>query len=223
MILSMTGFGKHTIQFADKKITATIKSLNSKQFDLSTKISSRYRDRELPLRALVSADIGRGKVDFSLFLEESGSTDVVSQIFDTEKMSSYFFQLKEFGEKMGVEVPAGGWFEQLLRIPGVIQIDEDKEEEEIPEDEWAVVIETCRRALDQLIGFREQEGAMLEQVFTEKISNISSLLLQIEQYEPERIQRIKERIEPNQNIRERLRQEQIRTRDDLLYRKIGCK
>lgn len=196
MILSMTGFGKHTIQFADKKITATIKSLNSKQFDLSTKISSRYRDRELPLRALVSADIGRGKVDFSLFLEESGSTDVVSQIFDTEKMSSYFFQLKEFGEKMGVEVPAGGWFEQLLRIPGVIQIDEDKEEE-IPEDEWAVVIETCRRALDQLIGFREQEGAMLEQVFTEKISNISSLLLQIEQYEPERIQRIKERIEEN--------------------------
>lgn len=197
MILSMTGFGKHTIQFADKKITATIKSLNSKQFDLSTKISSRYRDRELPLRALVSADIGRGKVDFSLFLEESGSTDVVSQIFDTEKMSSYFFQLKEFGEKMGVEVPAGGWFEQLLRIPGVIQIDEDKEEEEIPEDEWAVVIETCRRALDQLIGFREQEGAMLEQVFMEKISNISSLLLQIEQYEPERIQRIKERIEEN--------------------------
>lgn len=196
MILSMTGFGKHTTQFADKKITATIKSLNSKQLDLSTKISSRYRDRELPLRALVSADIGRGKVDFSLFLEESGSTDVVSQIFDTEKMSSYFSQLKEFGEKMGVEVPAGGWFEQLLRIPGVIRVDEEKEEE-IPEDEWAVMIETCRKALDQLIEFRKQEGAMLEQVFTEKISNISSLLLQIEQYEPERIQRIKERIEEN--------------------------
>lgn len=196
MILSMTGFGKYTALYADKKITATIKSLNSKQLDLSTRLSGRYRDRELPLRALVAAEIERGKVDFNLLLEDSGNSDATAQVFNTEKMAYYFSQLKSFGEQMGVAVPAGGWFEQILRMPGVIQAEEDQSEE-IPDEEWNIVIEACTKALAQLTDFRRQEGAMLEQVFKDKIANISGLLLEIEHYEPERVQRIKERIEEN--------------------------
>lgn len=217
MILSMTGFGKHTVLYAEKKITVTVKSLNSKQLDLSTKISSRYRDNELILRGLISNEIKRGKVDFSLFIEESDTaTPTPIQIFDEEKIESYFCQVKKMADKIGVDVPAGGWFELLLKMPGVIQIDEEKSED-IPDEEWMAVTETCKQALLQLTDFRKQEGAMLEKVFTEKIANISALLEEIERYEPERIEKIKERIEENLNKLSEKDYDKNRFEQEMIY------
>src|SRR5690554_6729856 len=76
MIQSMTGFGKHVIQLPSKKITIEIKSLNSKSLDLNVRIPSAYREKELELRKAIASSLIRGKVDFGLYIENTGLESV---------------------------------------------------------------------------------------------------------------------------------------------------
>ena len=188
MIQSMTGYGKATATYADKKITVEIKSLNSKAMDLSTRIAPAYREKEIEIRNIVSKTLERGKVDCYVSVEkdeENAATPINAALVE-----NYYHQIKAIGERCHIPLPED-WFATLLRMPDVLT---KNDTQELEEEEWLVVKETLEEALKQLTGFRLQEGEALERKFNEKIDNIERLLASIEPYEHERVGKIRERI-----------------------------
>ena len=189
MLLSMTGFGKAVLQESSKKFTVELKSLNSKQMDLSSKVPMSYRELELELRSLISKRLERGKVDFNVFIENSIPESSVT--VNEERVIAYKNQLSSLAERMGVAEPTD-WLEVIMRLPETI-----KSEPVTPASKLDVetLMKCTDMAIDELLAFRRKEGAKLEEFFTEKIKNITELLAQIPKYENERVVVIKQRIE----------------------------
>lgn len=188
MILSMTGYGKASIAYQDKKITVEVKSLNSKAFDLSARIAPLYREREMEIRNILSKSIERGKVDFSIWIEKENGNDATP--INAALVNNYYEQIKAISSQTGIEEPKD-WFSLLLRMPEVMT---RTEVEELTEEEWKAVQNAIDLALEQFTNFRKQEGLALYNKFTEKINNIAQLLKDIEPYEQMRVEKIKQRI-----------------------------
>ncbi|MBQ7966393.1 MAG: YicC family protein [Bacteroidaceae bacterium] len=191
MILSMTGYGKAIATYGNKKICAEIKSLNSKAMDLSTRIAPLYREKEMEIRTLIAQSLERGKVDFSLWIEEDSAT--LATPINKGLVESYYRQIKSISETTGIPEPED-WFATLLRMPDVLTRTEIKE---LSDEEWNVARGAVIEAIERLMEFRQQEGAALEKKFNEKIDNIASLLASIAPYEQERTEKIRERILEN--------------------------
>ncbi|WP_300764974.1 YicC/YloC family endoribonuclease [uncultured Bacteroides sp.] len=188
MIQSMTGYGKSTVTYNDKKIIVEIKSLNSKALDISARIAPLYREKEMEIRNMISKSLERGKVDFSLWIEKEAS-DAATPINAT-LLQNYYTQIKNISETCNIPLPSD-WFATLLRMPDVLT----KVDIQVLEDEeWEVARGAVEEAINALVNFRKQEGAALEKKFTEKIDNIERLLASIEPYEKERVARIREKI-----------------------------
>lgn len=184
----MTGYGKSTVSFGDKKIVVEIKSLNSKALDMSTRIAPLYREKEMEIRNMISKSLERGKVDFSLWIEKEASDSATP--INAALVENYYNQIKTISETCNIPLPAD-WFATLLRMPDVLS----KADIQILEDEeWEVVKGAVEEAINALVNFRKQEGAALEKKFNEKIDNIERLLASIEPFEKERVTRIRERI-----------------------------
>ena len=192
MIQSMTGFGKATAELPSKKVSVEIKALNSKQLDLSTRIPHVYRDKEMQVRSQVSKALERGKVECSIFTEFIGKNTPTT--IDAEAVSNYYDQLCTISQRLGIEAPSN-WQElqQVLRMPDVVKT----EVVAIDQEEWNIVQQALTEAIDRLMDFRRQEGAMLQALFEQKIANIAHLLEQVATYEGERISKIKSRILDN--------------------------
>ena len=188
MILSMTGYGKAVATYGTKKIYAEIKSLNSKAIDLSTRIAPLYREKEMEIRTLIAQQLERGKIDFSLWVEEDSAS--LATPINKALVESYYQQIKGISEQAGIPEPAD-WFTTLMRMPDVLSRTEVKE---LSEEEWSVARGVVAEAIAKLMDFRRQEGAALEKKFCEKLDNIASLLTSIEPYEQERTEKIRERI-----------------------------
>ena len=184
----MTGYGKAVATYGTKKIYAEVKSLNSKAIDLSTRIAPLYREKEMEIRTLVAQQLERGKIDFSLWIEEE-STALATPINKT-LVESYYQQIKGISEATGIPEPAD-WYATLLRMPDVLSRTEVKE---LTDEEWTVARGAVVEAVEKLMEFRRQEGAALEKKFCEKLDNIGALLASIEPYEVERTEKIRERI-----------------------------
>ena len=189
MILSMTGYGKATAQYGNKKICAEIKSLNSKTMDISTRISSLYREKEIEIRSLIAQMLERGKVDFNLWIEEDAATAATP--INGELLKAYNDQLQTISEQYHLPLSPITLMPTLLRLPDVLTKNEAKE---LSEEEWETVKGVVNEAIAKLIDFRKQEGAALEKKFNEKINNIEALLHSIEPFEKERVENIRKRI-----------------------------
>ena len=185
----MTGYGKAVAELPDKKINVEIKSLNSKALDLSARIAPLYREKEMEIRNDIARALERGKVDFSLWVEKKECAESAAPINQT-LVQGYYNQIKQISENLGIPVPSD-WFQTLLRLPDVMS---KTEIQELTEEEWKVVHQTVLDAIGQLVDFRKQEGNALELKFREKIENIGRLLKEVEVYEKERVEKIKERI-----------------------------
>ncbi|MEG0647848.1 MAG: YicC/YloC family endoribonuclease [Bacteroides sp.] len=190
MIQSMTGFGKVTAELPSKKVTVEIKALNSKQLDLSTRIPSIYKDKEMQVRSRLLQTLERGKVEFNIYIEYIGK-DSPTQI-NLAAVENYYNQINDIASTLNIAVPSD-WFSTLLRMPDVIK----SETMEVDESEWEVVEKAVEDAVQHLCDFRIQEGAMLQKLFEQKIANIAALLSEVETYESERIEKIKTRITEN--------------------------
>mgnify|MGYP003292456920 FL=1 len=189
MILSMTGYGKASATYNDKKITAEIKSLNSKALDLTVRIAGSYREKEMELRAMISNALLRGKVEFSLWIER----DEVEQTakLNIPLMQKYIQQFYEANSQYGIPVPEN-LTEVILRMPDAVsKLDAT---EELTEEEWEVARSVSEQAVNQLMDFRTQEGKALEQKFREKVDNIEELMKSIEPYEKSRTEKIRQRM-----------------------------
>lgn len=190
MIQSMTGYGKATATFGDKKINVEIKSLNSKALDLSTRIAPLYREKEMEIRNMISKTLERGKVDFSLWIEKEAS-GTAAQI-NIALAQCYNQQLQNLSQALGWNnYPNEYSMSALLRMPDIMSKDETLE---LTEEEWEIVHNVITEAIEHLVEFRIQEGTALEKKFKEKIDNIERLLKSIEPYETERVAKIRERI-----------------------------
>ena len=188
MIQSMTGYGKAVVAFKEKKIHVEIKSLNSKQLDLNTRIAPLYRVKEMEMRQMVAEALIRGKVDMSVWVEKDTSVDPTP--INAQLVENYYQQIKAIADKTGIPTPED-WFYTLLRMPDVMT---KTDVEELDDEEWKVVKGGVAEALKNLVDFRTQEGAALQKKFTEKIDNIAKLMGEIEPYEKSRVQKIKARI-----------------------------
>lgn len=186
MIQSMTGFGKSVLQLPSKKITVEIKSLNSKNLDLNARIPSQYREKELLLRNRISRSLTRGKVDFSVFVENTG--EETSATVNTGLVRNYIAQLRE--------IVAGDETELLkmaVRMPDALKT----EREEIDETEFSSIEKAVEEALREINEFRTAEGKALEEELNQRTGNIKNLLDEVISMDPQRIAGVRERLHKN--------------------------
>ena len=184
MIQSMTGFGKSVLSLADKHISIEIKSLNSKSIDINTRIPQVYREKELDFRKLIAEQLQRGKVDFSIFIENTG-TQTPSKI-NPNIVKSYIEQMRTIVDGDLTEL-----LKMAVRMPDALQTTS----ESISEEELSVIFQHINLAITDLQNFRTQEGKVLEKDFVLRISNINRLLQEVQGLDEERLALIRERLE----------------------------
>lgn len=206
----MTGYGKAVAELPNKKITIEIKSLNSKQFDLFTRLPVIYREKEIALRNALAHRLERGKVDLSMNVEVI-SIDVSSKI-DHHVVGQYYREITELAIEMQIPQPQD-WFSLLLRLPDVMKQDT----EELNEEEWKTIEKAIDHAVNEVNTFRKQEGDMLSKVLTEKILHIRSLLAEVEPFEAERMEKVKNRIYEGLNNLEGVEYDKNRFEQEMIY------
>ena len=184
MIQSMTGFGKSVLSLADKHISIEIKSLNSKSIDINTRIPQVYREKELDFRKLIAEQLQRGKVDFSIFIENTG-TQTPSKI-NPNIVKSYIEQMRTIVDGDLTEL-----LKMAVRMPDALQTTS----ESISEEELANIFQHINLAIADLQNFRSQEGKVLEKDFILRINNINRLLQEVQGLDEERLALIRERLE----------------------------
>lgn len=185
MIQSMTGFGKATLQLPTKKITVEAKSLNSKGLDLNVRMPSVYRELELGLRNQIALALERGKIDFSIYVENSA--EQTSTKVNVPIVKAYINQLREvYNEADETEL-----MKMAVRMPDALKT----EREEIDENDWNQIQSVIEEGLANIINFRKDEGASLEKEFQLRIGNIRSYMEQALALDPERVQAIKDRLQ----------------------------
>jgi uncharacterized protein (TIGR00255 family) len=187
----MTGFGKAVVTIPTKKITVEIKSLNSKQLDINTRIPTAFREKELDLRNLVSARLQRGKVDMQIFSEPIGSETTVS--VNLPAMAAYKAQIEAMAEALNIPTP-DDWYSVLMRFPETIK---SELPDTLTEEDLSALQQAVDSALDALIQFRSKEGEKLQDFFTVRINRIRELLAEVEPYEKGRVDKIRARLEEN--------------------------
>ena len=205
MIQSMTGYGKSVIQLPTKKISIEIKSLNSKNLDLNTRMPSLYREKELDIRKLIATKLERGKIDFSLYMEITGE-ETSTQINKTV-VKQYIKQLREVVDGDETEL-----LKMAIRLPDAVTTERD----EIDEDEWSQIEKEIDSSLEKIHQYRLDEGKSLESEFFDRIQNISYLLDQVIAMDPERIEGVRERLQKGvADLKEKV--DENRFEQELIY------
>ena len=187
MIKSMTGYGKAIAETPQKKITIEIKSLNSKQLDLNTKLPWLYKEKEPEIRNLISQKLGRGKIDLSIYfdiLEDEGIPVINKSI-----VKNYFNQLKEIAGELNISID-DQVLPTIMKLPDALKT----EKPELPEAEWELVKEQITESLNVLDTYRTEEGKSIETDIRKCISKILDYLTAVETFEPGRIDKVREKL-----------------------------
>ncbi len=179
----MTGFGKHVVQLPTKKITVELKSLNSKNLDLNARMPSAYREKELELRKIIANSLTRGKVDFGLYVEFTGSE--TSAKINEVVVRQYMKQLSTIADGDDLSL-----MDMALRLPDALKTHQN----DIDEDEYKAIQKALKEALSEINTFRSEEGQVLMNDFMGRIDNLKSLLADVIEIDPERQVTIRERL-----------------------------
>jgi uncharacterized protein (TIGR00255 family) len=187
MIRSMTGFGKAECVCQNQKLTVEIKSLNSKYFDVNLRIPNGFRDKELEIRNMLLTRLQRGKVEFSIAIDDKG--DISSYTINKALAMKYFEQLKELSDELeGHDFK--DYLPVIMRLPDVMVTDK----KEIDEEEWKNLTMAIEKALDKVEEFRVGEGKSLLKELEYRNSSIMELLTQVKPFENQRIESLKQKI-----------------------------
>ena len=191
MIKSMTGFGKGEAVVGDKKFRVELRSLNSKQLDLSIKIPSKYRAAEAEVRSIVTHELQRGKVD--CFVSFEAAVAETSAHINREAFKAYANELREVSAEGGLTISDDALLRSVLRMPDVVT----NEEREVSDDELKAILEAATIAAEELNKFRVQEGAILIADLLKRIDLIEQYRHDVEPFEGARVDVIKARIREN--------------------------
>lgn len=185
MLYSMTGFGRAEKTTPSQRIIVEIKSVNSKSFDLRTRISTQYQGKEIELRKLINNNLMRGKVDLTLTVENTLEND---HAINKKAFSNYYKNLKEVAEEHKIE--KGDLLYTITRLPGVIIQNNDA----VDNNAWKLILEVVEEALVSVNDFRTEEGKATLEDIQSHINNIAQLLRDVDPAEEERIEKIKARL-----------------------------
>ena len=191
MIKSMTGFGKGEAVVGDKKFRVELRSLNSKQLDLSIKIPSKYRAAEAEVRSIVTRELQRGKVD--CFVSFEAAVAETSSHINREAFKAYAEELRHVSAEGGLTISDDALLRSVLRMPDVVT----NEEREVSDDELKAILEATAMAAEELNKFRVQEGAILIADLLKRIDLIEQYRHEVEPFEGARVEVIKTRIREN--------------------------
>lgn len=183
MIYSMTGYGKSVLQLPTKKISIELKSLNSKNLDLNTRMPSIYREKELYIRKLLADTLRRGKVDFSIYVEMTAE-DTSTQI-NEPVVKQYIAQLKKVVDGDAIEL-----LKMAVRFPDAL----NTVREEIDEAEWTAIEKDISATIKRINAYRLDEGKVLEADFKKRIAKIADVLDEVIAIDPDRIDAVRERL-----------------------------
>ena len=210
----MTGYGKAEAIIEAGKIIVEVRSLNGKTADISLKTSMLPKDKEMAVRQKIAAELTRGNIDFFITFEPN-IADSAKKI-NMDLAMEYYQQISELGEKLGAHdlcnQNPNDLLAMILRMPEVMDA---KKQDVITDENWPIVEACIDQALANINSFRSQEGKVLYKDVTEKVNNILEFSRQVETYEQERVEAIREKIlnrfaelkaEPDQS---RLEQEMI--------------
>ncbi len=207
MIQSMTGFGKTSIQFEGKSVNIEIRTLNSKQLDLSVRLAPLFREKENEIRNCVSKELQRGKIEVSIYIEKTEKPQVE---VDTELAKAYYQKLVLLSQEVQNPIDSD-IFCQVLRLPDVIT----SSREELTDALWNAVYDALEETCAKVVAFRQEEGSHLAKDFAKRIQLINDMVEEITPYEQNRIVAIRNKFEsslselPVQYDENRLEQEII--------------
>jgi uncharacterized protein (TIGR00255 family) len=183
----MTGYGKAIAETPQKKITIEIKSLNSKQLDLNTKLPWIYKENEPEIRNLISQKLDRGKIDFSIFCDMLD--DEVVTIINKSAVRNYYNQFKEIAVELNIDLD-DQIFTAIMKLPDTLKT----EKPEMPEAEWEMVKKQIIESITMLDLYRIEEGNSIKTDLKKCIGKILSLLETLETFEGGRITKIREKL-----------------------------
>lgn len=183
----MTGYGKTVAETPQKKILIEIKSLNSKQFDLNTRLPWSYREKENEIRNLISQKLDRGKIDLNISFDILESE--IASAINKQVIKNYYSQIKEIADELGI-IPGNEILSTILKFPDSLKT----EKSDLPEEEWKIVLEKVRETVEQLDNYRIEEGRSMEHDLRECVRRINDFLDEIKNYESERILKIREKL-----------------------------
>jgi len=190
MLLSMTGYGKAECLIQSKKYIVELRSLNSKQMDISMRLASLFREKELDLRTILTQQLERGKIDCTI-LPDNNTAESATAYINTQLLDMYVKQLQDYANQNNLTTDV---LAIAMRIPDVTKPNENSQ---LSDEDWETLKSTVMQAIEQFNSFRRQEGNALQNMFTEKLNAILALLSQVEPLEKERIQKIRTRLEDN--------------------------
>lgn len=190
MLLSMTGYGKAECLIQNKKYIVELRSLNSKQMDISMRLASLFREKELDLRTILTQQLERGKIDCTI-LPDNNTAESATAYINTQLLDMYVKQLQDYANQNNLTTDV---LAIAMRIPDVTKPNENSQ---LSDEDWEILKSTVMQAIEQFNSFRRQEGNALQNMFTEKLNAILALLSQVEPLEKERIQKIRTRLEDN--------------------------
>lgn len=189
MVKSMTGFGKTTVEIGNKKVIIEIKSLNSKQLDLNLRMPNLYKEKEMDVRGMVKEWLDRGKVDVSIYFDNSESDKDVR--INKPVVMQYFNQMLGISEALGVAADKSELLRTVMRFPDTLQIKSD----ELDENEWESLKAGIQKALEAINNFRVQEGKALMKDIIYRVQLIQELSGEVSQFEVKRVAVIRQKLQ----------------------------
>jgi uncharacterized protein (TIGR00255 family) len=208
MIKSMTGFGKSQLALGMKTIVVDIRALNSKQFDLSLKIPSAFREKEGEIRQEIGKILERGKVDVFLSYRLVGSTG--TSTINHELAKARFKELQQLAQELDVQ--SADLLGRVLQMPDVMA----EQEEVLTDEEWQQVMGVLKAALQATDSFRTDEGSGLGKDLLERVGNIEARLEETGTLDAERMVLMRERL--NQKISDlKINADANRFEEEMIY------
>lgn len=211
MLLSMTGFGKAIVELPTKKITVEIKSLNSKQLDLSLRVPPTLREHEMELRNIIARNLERGKLEASVYVENTAGDTSVQ--FNIPLMKAYKAQYELMAKELGIAEPQD-WYSLIVRFPDVLKSDVPTETDSSTVE---AVTNAMQQAVDALMEYRRAEGHKLDEFFSTRIEKIRSLLSEVPKYENERVARIRARLEEHLTKLPQIEYDRSRLEQEMIF------
>jgi len=187
MIKSMTGYGKAIAETPKKKITIEIKSLNSKQLDLNTKLPWLYKEKEPEIRNIISQRLDRGKIDFSIFCDILD--DEIVTVINKSAVRNYYNQFREIASELRIDLD-DQIFTAIMKLPDTLKT----EKQELPESEWELVRNQIIESVTMLDLYRIEEGNSIMADMKKCIGKILLLLETVENFEAGRITKVREKL-----------------------------
>jgi len=187
---SMTGFGKSECTNGKRKFIIEIKTLNSKQADLTIKTPNTYKDKELEIRNELTNQLQRGKIELYITMEDEFD-DMMTQ-FNETAIVNYYRQLADIAAQNNIPLPPD-ILNSIVRMPDILK----PAHQEPDEQEWQMLLGAIHYALEQVNDFRKQEGLALMEDIAGRIKLIELHIVEIEKYEPQRMEAIKSRLRQN--------------------------